>query len=282
MESATRVKFVETPKVWAVGMVRDEADVIEYTLRHLIASAVDGIVVADNLSTDGTRDIILNVRRQVRTPIILIDDTDPAYYQSAKMTALLQIALRHADQEWPWIVPFDADEVLVCSYRVPFAKYLRSMPETRRCFSVPMVNYFPCYLDREHHNPFKRIVHRHVPLNTLPKVVFRGTAGITIQQGSHAVLDTDGSTLEATHSTMLKICHFPYRSAEHFVRKAINGGLAYQAANLPESEGAHWRAYYAAFERGGEAALVDWYQRYFHFKESRMDELVWDPAPILE
>ncbi len=262
-------------------MVKDEADTIEHVLRHHIASAVDGIVLADNLSTDGTRDIIETIQRKASIPIILIDDPDIAYRQSEKMTRLMEIALKDCGQEFPWVVPFDADELIVCAYGVPFAKYLRSMTEHERCYSIPMYNHFPCILDGDDPNPFRRIQHRHLPLNALPKVVFRGTLGLTIQQGSHGVLDTDGSQLAAKKSSMLSIRHFPYRSAAHFVRKAINGGRAYQAASLPQDAGAHWRAYYAAFERGGEAALVEWYERHFHFDETRLGELARDPAPIL-
>ena len=42
---------------FGVSMVRDEADVIEGTLRHM-ADEVDELIVADNGSVDGTTDIL--------------------------------------------------------------------------------------------------------------------------------------------------------------------------------------------------------------------------------
>ena len=41
----------------AVTMVRDEADIIETTVRHMLTQ-VDVVIVADNRSVDGTREIL--------------------------------------------------------------------------------------------------------------------------------------------------------------------------------------------------------------------------------
>ena len=41
-----------------VCMVRDEADVIGTVCAHLLAEGVDRLIVADNLSSDDTRDIL--------------------------------------------------------------------------------------------------------------------------------------------------------------------------------------------------------------------------------
>ena len=42
-------------KVYAISMMRDEADVARHVCLHLAEELVDGIIVADNLSTDCTR-----------------------------------------------------------------------------------------------------------------------------------------------------------------------------------------------------------------------------------
>lgn len=52
-----------TEKVWAVGMMRDEADVAADVIAHLIDEGVNGIIVADNNSTDGTREILAQVAK---------------------------------------------------------------------------------------------------------------------------------------------------------------------------------------------------------------------------
>src|SRR5258706_10050034 len=82
-------------------LVKDESDVIADTVAHLL-SQVDEVIVADNLSTDGTRDLLETM------PVTVIDDREVGYYQSAKMTKLARLALSHGHE---WVVPCDADEV---------------------------------------------------------------------------------------------------------------------------------------------------------------------------
>lgn len=92
----------------AVCMARDEADVIGSTVAHMLAQ-VDAVIVADNLSTDRTREILDEMASAHPGRLVVVEDPDPAYRQSEKMTAL---ALRaRLDFGAEWIVPFDADEV---------------------------------------------------------------------------------------------------------------------------------------------------------------------------
>src|SRR5262245_51477569 len=82
-------------------MVKDEADIIGFTVARMFGQ-VDEIIIADNGSTDGTRELLEQL------PVQLVDDPDPAYYQSRKMTDL---AARAAAAGAEWVIPFDADEV---------------------------------------------------------------------------------------------------------------------------------------------------------------------------
>ena len=82
-------------------MVKDEADIVAATVAHMCGQ-VDAVIVADNNSTDGTRDILDGL------PVTVVDDPDPAYYQSRKMTALAGRARVEFDATW--VIPFDADE----------------------------------------------------------------------------------------------------------------------------------------------------------------------------
>lgn len=84
-------------------MVRNEQDVIETVIRHLLAEGVDHVLVADNLSTDQTRAILDRLSEIL--PVTVIDDPEPAYRQSEKVTAL---ARRAGEQGGTWIIPFDA------------------------------------------------------------------------------------------------------------------------------------------------------------------------------
>lgn len=253
--------------VWAVSMVRDEADVIVGTLRHMAEEGLDGIIVADNRSVDGTRDLLADLARDL--PLVVVDDPDPAYLQSHKMTYLARLA---AERGATWIVPFDADELwLFQGDRIGL--------ELQRCdadvVTAELRNYFPSAIDPEGTDPFRTIRWRQRDRAPLPKVAFRWETNCIIHQGNHGVTRPSGGKAIAG----LTVCHFPYRSAEQFVRKARNGAAAYAATDLPPDVGAHWRGYGEILERGGEGALHDVFREYFWELSPADAGLVLDPAP---
>ena len=96
----------ERGEIWAITMVKNEADIIDRSVQHLLKQGVDHVLVADNLSTDATPDILTRLSRD--HPVHVAHDRDPAHYQSWKMGLLAQAARRSGAD---WIVPFDADEL---------------------------------------------------------------------------------------------------------------------------------------------------------------------------
>jgi glycosyltransferase involved in cell wall biosynthesis len=249
---------------FGVAMVKDEADVIEGTLRHM-AGEVDFLIVADNGSTDGTRDIL----HSLDLPLLVLDDPEPGYEQSRKMSAL---AARAGQQGAQWIVPFDADELWVAADRLKtILDPLDANVATARLF-----NHFATAVDPEGTDPFRTIIWRQQQPAQLSKVAFRWEPGAVIHQGNHGV------TLHQSRvADVLEVRHFPYRSAEQFVRKARNGAAAYRATDLPVTEGAHWRAYGDLLDRYGEEALHDVFRTHFWFLSPTDSGLVRDPAAYL-
>lgn len=247
-------------------MVRDEADVIEGTLRHM-AGEVDWLLVADNGSTDGTRDLLDKLADEL--PLTVIDDPEPAYYQSQKMSALAEQA---AASGATWIVPFDADELWLAEDRL--RNVLRQCPY--QAATAQLFNHFATAIDPEGDDPFRTIVWRQRDAAPLPKVAFRWEPGAVIRQGNHSV---DLPSSASTVAGLIQIRHFPYRSADQFIRKARNGADAYRATDLPVTEGAHWRAYGDLLDRYGEDTLGDVYREHFWFLSPTDSDLVLDPAP---
>src|ERR1019366_3355127 len=98
--------MVGGPVIVAILLVKNEADVIGLNLRHLIAQGVDHVIVADNLSTDDTHDI-LEAAADV-LPVTVVYDDEIGYFQSRKMTNLAAMA---GEMGATWCLPVDADEI---------------------------------------------------------------------------------------------------------------------------------------------------------------------------
>lgn len=255
--------------VWAITMVKDEVDVIEPVLRHVAAQGVDGIIVADNGSTDGTREAIEDADTGSAI-VVYKEDNDPAYYQSRKMTALADEA--HAlGATWVW--PFDADELWYYGDTAKLATVIEHADGD--VIYARLWHHFPTALDAAGTNPFERMVYRgdEAPLQ---KVIVRWQPGQVITAGNHDV------EAKGAPSTLrdVQVRHFPYRSANQFISKAINGSRAYAATDLPYGTGQHWREYGKLYEQGGEALLSEVFLEHFFYSLPSASGLVYDPARL--
>lgn len=256
--------------VVGVTMCKDEADVIEATLRHMLTQ-VDYVIVADNGSTDGTLEIIEKLQTEFNTPpnhpafdmrLGLLIDNDPAYYQSKKMTAIAQMQRQFAD----WVVPFDADEVWSCVDGHRIADVLMGLHDDTFVVHANLYDHICTGTDEGTH-PFERMVWRTQKPLELPKAALRLTPDLVIRAGNHG---GDYDETRPTHGAylskqMLRVDHFPYRSPEQFVRKVRNGYNAYKATDLDENTGTHWRNYGRILEEKGAQILVgDVFYRWFY------------------
>lgn len=257
----------------AVSMVKNEEDIIEGTLRHM-ANQVDRLIVADNMSTDGTREIMMRLRDEL--PLTVLDDYEVGYYQSRKMTDLARMA---AQSGATFIIPFDADELWYSAsgrrIRDVFAELDDGHPGGA-VFRVPLFNHFTTKIDNEAiEDPFCRMMWRQREPGALPKVAFRWSTDAVIHQGNHGV------TMAAWYDvdSDITIRHFPYRSERHFVRKAVIGSDAYAHTDLPADQGAHWRSYRSIYDQRGYESLAEVYQAFYNPLSPIDVGMVLDPAP---
>lgn len=246
--------------LFAVTMVRDELDVLPYTLAHLVSEGVDGMVIADNRSADGTRDWLKAFARSAPIPVTVLDDDEVGYYQSRKMTQLYRQA---SDAGADWVIPFDADEVWYSLDGRDLSEFFAGL-QGLQYLEVSLFNYFPTSTDdSEEPNPFMRIRHRDPEPAPLAKVaVAGGIDSLVIEQGNHdAHADV---VLAAMRRSGLAIGHFPWRSPEQYERKVRNGAEAYRAAtDVPPSQGEHWRNHGRILSDGGPAALRAVYDEWY-------------------
>jgi hypothetical protein len=261
--------------VYAVALVKDEADIIAETVGWMVRQ-VDKVIVADNGSTDGTLDILRDL------DVTLIEDPEVGYYQSRKMTRLAELC-REAGAEW--VVPFDADEV-----HVPrtgrIADQLRSLPADVLVSEAPLFDHV--VTGRDPDGPtVQRMGYRRAAPAPLRKVAVRAVEGVVIHQGNHSA-EFPAVTSPQAVTNIIQVRHFPYRSVEQFVKKVRNGAAAYAATTLSPEAGAHWRQYGAILDSGGEEAIAEIFDTWFRREDpdaavligtESQPPLVYDPCP---
>ena len=197
----------------AVMLVRDEADIIEVTVSHLL-SQVDEVIVTDHRSVDGTREIL------ERLPVLLHRDDQLAAEQRKKITAKAKEALGRGHQ---WVVPCDADEIWLGPVRI--ADCLAGLDEKWMVATSPIYNHVPTENDPDDTNPVFRLRYRrtqpkgkhHVAL----KVACRLRPDLKkISFGNHSA-----HYKEVKHPPtveMFQVRHFQFRSPEQTIRKVRN------------------------------------------------------------
>lgn len=247
--------------VVGVMMCKDEADVIGRTVGHLLGE-VDVVLVADNGSSDGTRDVLARLEARSDGRLVVVDDPDPAYLQSAKMTALAHRARIELGAEW--IVPADADEW----WYSPFGRIADVLADVSAdVFAVGATLYDHMITGRDDpsvSDPVSRMRWRRANPVPLQKVACRAREDLTIGMGNH---DAHYRIRPHVQQGLLIVRHFPIRSPAQFLSKVRNGAAAYRAAGdaVPASAGAHWRQWGQILDGQGEEAALQilevWWRR---------------------
>ena len=167
-------------RIWAVTMVRDEIDIIGFTISHLISQGVDRVLVADNDSSDGTGELLAGLSTSL--PVTVVADHEPGYYQAWKMTRLARYAACSGAE---WIIPFDADELWVA----PRTRLRDFLANTEfEVVKALMMDYVPHIIDDNNEpNPYRRISHRLDCKPHIKKVAFRVDSLARVAVGNHAV-----------------------------------------------------------------------------------------------
>jgi len=238
-------------------LVRDEVDIVQAHLDFHLATGVDFVIATDNLSSDGTTDVLHQYEKDGVLRYLLEEDED--YSQSVWVTRMARLAStdHHAD----WVINSDIDEFWVPKSGSDLATALDEVPPTDDLVVVPRFNVLAVTNDLD--QPFhRRMTVRHTvsanpeegwPLH--PKVLHRANDLVHVEQGNHgASWPGIGDTLEAGP---IEIVHYPHRSPEQLEHKIVLFGEAYERNTvLPEGVGDRGRQLYADHQAGRFPELV--------------------------
>jgi hypothetical protein len=239
-------------------LVRDLADIVAANLAYHLARGVDHIIVTDNGSVDGSREIVAAYAATGR--VTLIDEPDDDYDQSAWVTRMARMA--HA-MGADWVINNDCDE-LWWSDGGGLNDIFAAVPAHVGSVLVPRANMLPLRALNAH--PFEAMVLREAqsfnglarPLQ--PKAAHRAAADVEVAPGNHEV---HSAALGATVATdRILIFHYPHRSYGQLRRKIELGGAAVERnTRYDRSMFDVWRSLHKLLQ---ENRLRDWYDALPH------------------
>jgi hypothetical protein len=215
-------------------MVRDEVDIVAATIEFHLDQGVDHIVVTDNGSVDGTREVLAEYA--AAAPLTVFDDPEHRKQQGAVVTRMARYA--HDRLGADWVVNGDADEFLVPVDRSQrLGDVFARMPRELGAFTVPVVNLVGPMAQRG--SGVRRLVWRDerteeqlraagVLSHPTPNAIHVGSPDVEVAQGNHFTSIEQQGDVPA--GLELEVLHLPWRSVAQLARKTENMGRGYEAS----------------------------------------------------
>jgi len=230
-------------------LVRDEEDIIATNIEYHRAQGVDFFIAMDNLSTDGTREILESYEKEGILHYILQEQDD--YSQGEWVTSMARMA--SAKYGAKWVINNDADEFWWPLEGHSLRDCLLNVPKKHNVVKGQRYNFVPVKGEQK---PFyERMIYREImSLNFKgkrlpPKICHRGEDNVVVTQGNHKV---SGFKTAIDNKRRLEILHFPFRTLRQYENKIIKGGGAYHRnKELRQGTGQGWRTLYDSYMREG-------------------------------
>lgn len=222
----TQRKVTGRPKFVSVTRSGNEVDIIEPFVRHHCA-LFDLMLVIDDRSTDGSWDILCNLRDE-GLPLLLFHETDVDWGQTEFTTRLMHLAFEEHGADW--VAPLDADEFIEPPAGAGLADCLPSTmddPVQLRWYNFAWHRS----IAEDEKNPVVRLQVR-MPSRTdstkviIPRAALRGDKEARLSNGNHGLF-REGEAARAIYCPELPLCHYPIRSVQQFISKAVINRLRY-------------------------------------------------------
>ncbi|MDE3209083.1 MAG: glycosyltransferase family 2 protein, partial [Pseudomonadota bacterium] len=238
------------PRLVLVGLsvVRNEGDVIESFVRHNLRF-LDALLIVDNGSVDGTREILVQLQREGLS-VVVQDDPLFGHFQSRRMSQLCRQACLVFSPDY--LFALDADEFIMAPTRAALEEELGHLPSGHHgVLAWSTYVYQPVQDGQYPASTLARMIFRR--LQETPgyyKVVVSGAIDpetVEIAEGNHSVSQTDKTSLSHTLLSGVRLAHFPVRSSRQLSCKILSGWLANLSKNpdiAKTSEAWHWHALY--------------------------------------
>ncbi|HVH26171.1 MAG TPA: class I SAM-dependent methyltransferase [Vicinamibacterales bacterium] len=226
--------------IFAVMMVRNEADIIRVNLLYHLAFGIDQVLVIDNGSTDRTAAILEEFADTKRVHVF---SRPGPFHQAETTTEFAREAFLRGAR---WVLPIDADEF----WHTPGGRLRDILDDSAGALAVDVVNFVQ---ERAQVVPSPRgilTMTRRVPepIGTSgdaaelvesgrvsfvecrypPKHISRGSIALRIAQGNHAVCGTDGPVKETAAIVCL---HAPLRARAALDTQKVEQGRRVEEVN---------------------------------------------------
>jgi len=262
-------------------LVKNEVDIVRQNIEFHLRHGVDYIIATDNISDDGTYEILKEFEKM--GVLYLIQEKEQDYDQAKWVNRMGRIAL---DQFGANIIfHCDADEFW----------YSKSGELKNELLSNPLIDIlnievinvlledknmserFPADAKYVVENPIIPKDRREESRN-VPFFLFRCTSAVmyrlngkylNVSQGNHRVIER--KYYVSRKSTDIIIYHFPIRGKSSFFSKVVLGGAALERNTaLNSNKGWHWRRWYNFYKKG---ELEQEYQK-LNLSGDRVDEWI--------
>lgn len=251
-----------------VSLVKNEEDIIFFSLSNSYLIGFRLFVVADNNSDDSTEKEIRRFADAFPEAVVyIVHDPVIGYFQAAKTMGLARLAqsvFGGMGYEIEWIFPIDGDEILrIFRPDIDLHEILTS--ERAKAANIMVYHWIHGYSTQIYQHlhagdNIPALLNKFSGFGKMPvrKVAFRPDPSAYLEVGNHYAVGTvqrRSDFLIGAEEGVLMV-HYPIRSIYQIRNKVINGAAALEAGKISEQFGGHWRAEYKKFKDNGDNYFV--------------------------